>query len=31
MSKKLYIIFQGTGQKIKKDLNPKTNPFFCEN
>jgi len=28
MSKKLYIIFQGTGQKIKKDWNPKTNPFL---
>ena len=28
MSKKLYIIFQGTGQKIQKHWNPKTNPFL---
>jgi len=27
-SKKLYIIFQGTGQKIKKDWDAKTNPFL---
>jgi hypothetical protein len=28
MSKKLYIIFQGTGQKIQKDWSPKTNAFL---
>ena len=28
MSKKLYIIFQGTGQKIKKDWDAKTNSFL---
>lgn len=30
MPKKLFIIFQGVGQTIKKDWDHKTNPFLSE-
>jgi len=30
MFNKLYIIFQGTGQTIKKDWNSKTNNFLSD-